>query len=157
MTGTAIVPIALGPWRGAAVGGLTNLIGVLGSGWISLPFALANITGALVWGDGVQRWGMGRSLRRFIALNVLTALACSSVAVPLILVLLGHDLDLGRDAVTRSIEGSIDTFVLAAGFSNVVTSVGDKLVSGFVALVVISELPAGIRRRSRMIIVGGQL
>ncbi|WP_220138502.1 hypothetical protein, partial [Nocardioides massiliensis] len=45
MVGTAVAAIALGPWRGAAVGVATNVIGVIGSGWISLPFALVNAAG----------------------------------------------------------------------------------------------------------------
>lgn len=77
MTGTAISAIALGPWCGALVGALTNVLGVVFSGVSSLPFGLVNITGALVWGYGVHRYRRGRSLPAFFSLNVLAALACS--------------------------------------------------------------------------------
>lgn len=40
MVGTAIAAIALGPWRGAGVGAATNVLGMVGSGWTSLPLAL---------------------------------------------------------------------------------------------------------------------
>lgn len=150
MVGTAIAAIALGPWRGAAVGGLTNVVGIIGSGWISLPFALVNITGALLWGYGVRRWGMGRSLPRFFALNVATAVACSVVAVPIIVTFLGEELRVGRDVITELASESIDTFILAISFSNLLTSTGDKLVSGFVALVVVSALPAALRAGARL-------
>lgn len=145
MIGTAIAAIALGPWRGAAVGVTTNIIGTIGSGWISLPFALVNIVGALIWGYGVRRWRMGRTLPRFFALNVITAFACSLVAVPIIVIFLGDDLNLGHNVITQLVEESVNTFAVAVGFSNLLTSLGDKLISGFVALVVISSLPLNIR------------
>lgn len=146
MTGTAIAAIALGPWRGAAVGVATNVVGVIGSGLISLPFALVNVVGALVWGYGVRRFGMGRSLARFFLLNVVVALACTVVSVPIILTFLGHDLHVGRDVITRLIEESISVFPAAVSFSNGLTSMGDKLISGFVALVVVTALPWRMRR-----------
>jgi energy-coupling factor transport system substrate-specific component len=151
MAGTAVAAIALGPWRGAGVGLATNLIGVIGSGWISLPFALVNVVGALIWGYGVRRWGMGRTLPRFFALNAVTALACSCVAVPIILAFLNHQAGVGHDAITEVIHRSIHDFVVAAGFANVVTSLGDKLVSGFAALVVISMLPTPVRDRIELV------
>lgn len=146
MIGTAIAAIALGPWRGAAVGATTNIVGIVGSGWMSLPFGLVNVAGALVWGYGVRRWGMGRTLPRFFLLNLLTALVCSLVAVPIIVTFMGHDLRVGHDVITQLIEESVDTFLVAVGFSNSLTSMGDKLVSGFVALVAVTALPWHMRR-----------
>lgn len=153
MTGTAVAAIALGPWRGAAVGGLTNIVGVIGSGWISVPFALVNIVGALIWGYGVRRWGMGRTLPRFFTLNVSVAFACSVVAVPVILAFLGPDLRIGHDAITVAVSESIDGFAAAVTFANIISSLGDKLVSGFVALVAVSSLPLAFRARSQLIFV----
>ncbi len=153
MVGTAIAAIALGPWRGAAVGAATNVIGIIGSGLISLPFALVNVVGALMWGYGVRRWGLGKTLPRFFALNVLTALACSLIAVPIIVIFLGGEARVGHDAITEVVSESIDTFLVAVGFSNVITSVGDKLLSGFVALVALSALPLSLRRGFDLILV----
>lgn len=145
MVGTAIAAIALGPWRGAAVGASTNIVGIIGSGWISLPFALVNVVGALVWGYGVRRFGMGRSLPRFFLLNVITAVSCTLVAVPIIAIFLGGKLRTGHDMVTDVIQNSVDTFAIALGFSNMLTSGADKLLSGFIALVVLTLLPAAFR------------
>lgn len=144
MVGTAIAAIALGPWRGAGVALATNVVGVIGSGWISLPFALVNIVGALVWGYGARRYGMSKTLPRFFLLNVLTALACTLVAVPVIVVFL-NELRTGHDLVTDIVSRSVDTFLVAVGFSNLLTSLADKLISGFMALVAISALPACFR------------
>lgn len=144
MVGTAIAAIALGPWRGASVGLATNLVGALGSGWISLPFAAVNVVGALVWGYGVRRWDMGRTLPRFFALNLGVALACSAVAVPILL--LAHEgLRAGHDSVTMLVQETLGSVHGAVAFSNLLTSSADKLLSGFVALVVVSTLPVALR------------
>ena len=151
MWGTAIAAIALGPWRGAAVGATTNIVGVIGSGWVSLPFALVNVAGALVWGYGVRRYGFGRTLPRFLQLNIVVALTCTLVAVP-ILWAYGWSVGQGQDSVTSSLHDLTLGLGAAAGLSNVLTSVGDKLVTGFVALVAISMLPLGIRTSSRLVL-----
>ena len=153
MVGTAIAAIALGPWRGAAVGAGTNLIGVLGSGWVSVPFGIVNVLGALVWGYGVRRWRLGRTLPRFFGLNVVAALACSLIAVPVIVAVYGHDLRSGHDVITNLVDDSIDNFLVALGFSNMLTSLADKLISGFVALVVVSSLPSTLRRDVDLVVV----
>ena len=145
MVGTAIAAIALGPWRGAAVGLTTNLVGVVGSGWVSIPFGLVNIMGALVWGYGVRRWRMGTTLPRFFGLNVVAAVACSLVAVPILLLLFAGSLRDGHDAITDLVHQSVHPFEVAVAFSNLLTSLADKLITGFAALVAVSALPATFR------------
>ena len=145
MVGTAIVAITLGPWRGAGVGLVTNLIGAIGSGWISIPFALVNIVGALVWGYGVRAWGMGRTLGRFFLLNLMTAFACTVVAVPILVTVVGDRLEPGQITIRLLVEEAWGNVAGAVPFSNLMTSSADKLISGFFALVVISILPVGLR------------
>ena len=148
MVGTAVAAIALGPWRGATVGLGTNVVGAISSGWVSLPFALVNIAGALVWGYGVRR-GLGRTLPRFLGLNALVALACTLIAVPVLLAL-GGSTGHGEDAVTDTLLELTHTLAVAVGFSNVVTSLSDKVISGFVALVVVSALPIRAELAARL-------
>ena len=153
MVGTAIAAIALGPWRGAAVGAATNVVGAVGSGWVSIPFALVNVVGALVWGYGVRRWRLGRTLPRFLCLNVLAAVGCSVVAVPIVVLLAGHDLGTGHEVITSLMEDTVSTFLAAVALSNLLTSLADKLISGFVALVAVSALPARLRRGLTLVAV----
>lgn len=152
MVGTAVVAVALGPWQGVLVGGTTNLVGAVGSGWVSIPFALVNVTGALVWGYGVRKFGMGRTLPRFFVLNLLAALACSVVAVPILLALYGQSFRDGHDAIMQIVGQSIHSFTVAAGFSNLLTSLADKLISGFGALVAVSFLPLALRSRLPLVL-----
>lgn len=132
MVGTAVAAVAVGPWRGAAVGLATNLLGAAGSGWVSVPFALVNVVGALAWGYGVHRWRLGRTLPRFFGLTVLVGLLCSVVAAPLVLWLDEVSARVGRDGGTV--------------LSTLLTSQADKLMSGFAALAVVSVLPVAYRR-----------
>lgn len=146
MVGTCIAALALGPWRGAGVGVATNAIGAVPSGWVSLPFALVNLAGALVWGYGVRRGAMGRTLPRFFMLNVLAAVVCSAVAVPILIALYGEAFRDGHDMVTAAVTDVVPNLWAATALSNLLASTWDKLISGFVALVVLSALPAMWRR-----------
>ena len=77
MIGTAVAAIVLGPWWGALVGVMGNVAGAFFTGPVGIPFALANVAGALVWGYGVRSLGMGATVTRFFILNILVALATS--------------------------------------------------------------------------------
>ncbi len=153
MVGTAIAAIALGPWYGAVVGVATNVGASTVSGADSIPFALVNVTGALLWGYGVRRLGLGRTLPRFLGLNVLVALACTLVAVPLLVLLYGGSTGHSQDQVTSTFLQMTDTLVVAVGLSNTLISLGDKIISGFVALVACSMLPPVLRERTRLVLV----
>ncbi|GAB4005198.1 ECF transporter S component family protein [Nocardioides ultimimeridianus] len=144
MAGTAVAALALGPWLGALLGGTTNAAGALISGWQSLPFAVVNVAGALVWGYGARR--LGRDLPRFLLLNILVALTCSLIAVPILVLVFGGSVGAGQDTITQTFLDLGDGLLAAVGSSNLLTSGADKLISGFVALVVVSSLPAGFRR-----------
>ena len=154
MTGTAVAAMALGPWFGAVVGALTNLVGVATSGWESAPFALVNVAGALVWGYGVRRFAMGRTLLRFLLLNVLVAAVCSLVAVPILVALFDGTVGQGQDDITDTFLALTDRLAVAVGFSNSITSLGDKLISGFLALVAVTALPVNLRAGLQVVTLG---
>jgi len=141
MTGTAFVSFAFGPWAGIAVGVSTTLFGMVMdgdfSGWL---FSLVQVTGAVLWGFGFRRW-FGQKPWRFLLLNLLVAVACSIVAVPIILYALGGTALLpGGTSLAQTI------MELGAGLAgavlsvNMLTSIADKLISGYLALVLLRVL-----------------
>lgn len=146
MVGTAIAAMALGPWHGVLAGVTTNVLGVAASGADSLPFALVNVTGALVWGYGVRRAVFSTSLPRFLGLHAVTALACSVVAVPILMLGFGGTIGHAQDDITLTFEQVTHGLVLAVGSANMLTSLADKVVSGLLALVAVSALPPTMRR-----------
>ena len=135
MIGTATAAIALGPWYGALVGLSSNLLFAIGANPVSIPFALVNIAGALVWGYGVRAWRMRRPWWRFFLLNILVAICCTLVAVPINVLLFGGVAH-GHAAV------DLVAVLIASGeglwravFSvNIAMSIADKLLAGYIAL-----------------------
>lgn len=140
MVGTAVAAVVLGPWWGAAVGVSTNLTGVLVSGPASIPFVVVNVVGALVWGYGVRSFGWGRTIPRYFALNVAVGLACTTAAVPIILLVFDGATSHGTDDVTSTMLSLGANLLVAVLSVNVLVSVVDKVISGFVALVVLELL-----------------
>ncbi len=135
MIGTAIASIALGPWHGALVGLASNTLGALAANPVSIAFALVNIAGALVWGYGVRAWRMRRPLWRFLLLNVLVAIGCTLVAVPINVLLFGGVADghAAIDAVSLLLQSGEGLW--QAVFSvNIVSSLVDKQIAGCLAL-----------------------
>ncbi|MBS4752764.1 ECF transporter S component [Nocardioides sp. zg-ZUI104] len=147
MTGTAIAAIALGPWRGAALGYFT-VIGTyaLGHGTEALYFGLVQVAGALAWGYGV-RWGAGRTVGRYLSLNIGVAALSTAIAAPLITFLFAGTTRHGTDALYEYIQATGSTLFTSVVTANLLTSVLDKILSGSVALVVLAVLPAVFRCR----------
>ncbi|MCX6399042.1 MAG: ECF transporter S component [Propionibacteriales bacterium] len=139
MVGTALAAVVLGPWWGALVGLVTNVSGAALSGWISIPFAIVNVGGALVWGYGVRRLGLGRTLPHYFVLNLLVALVCSLLAAPIIL-MLGGTAQHATDDVIGTIRAVTHHLFASIFAGNLLASVEDKLLSGFLALVAAEAL-----------------
>jgi energy-coupling factor transport system substrate-specific component len=144
MIGTAISSIVLGPWWGALVGVLTNCGSALISGPTSLPFAIVNVVGALLWGYGVRSWRLGRTIPRFFLLNVIVAVACTVVAAPIIVFVFGGATGNGADALTGTFLAVGQNLMGSVFSSNILTSLADKIIGGFVALAVIEALPKSL-------------
>lgn len=134
MIGTCLVAIVLGPWYGVAVAVAYQGITLLTNFDIGALFVLVNITGALVWGYGVRRFGLGSDLSRFVLLGVLVAVSCSAVGVPINMFLASIGSAQGLESVIGSLE-SVGLPSAAALFSaNITTSIIDKLLASFVGL-----------------------
>lgn len=141
MIGTAVVAIVLGPWWGALVGVITNFGSALILGPVELPFALVNVTGALVWGYGVRSFGLGASPLRFFLLNIVVALATSAVAAPIVAFVFGGATGHPSDALTVVFANAGQGVFTAVLASNVLVTLADKTISGFIALSIIEALP----------------
>lgn len=144
MIGTAVAAIVLGPWWGALVGVITNVGGSFINGPIGVPFALANVAGALIWGYGVRSWGLGGSTIKFFGLNVLVALVVSAVAAPIVIFVFGGATGHSSDAITAAFAQAGQDLITAVFASNIIVSLADKIIAGFVALSIIAALPEAL-------------
>lgn len=144
MIGTSVAAIVLGPWWGALVGVITNVGGAFFNGPIGIPFALANVTGALVWGYGVRSWGMGRNHVTYFILNILVALAVSAAAAPIVIFVFGGATGHSSDALTAAFAQAGNNLVTSVFASNVIVSLADKIIAGYVGLAIIAALPSNL-------------
>ncbi|GAA1948347.1 ECF transporter S component [Microbacterium aquimaris] len=132
MIGTATTAFVLGPWYGVIVGLTTNALGAIVTSPETVVFGLVSATGAVLWGYGIR--GFARTIPRFILLNMLVALACTLVAVPLNGFLYdgdssGHATDAYVNAL-RTAQG----MWLALFSVNFLASLIDKMIAGSLAL-----------------------
>ena len=144
MVGTAIAAIALGPWHGVAVAIASNGLGFVTGDVATLDFIPVNVAGALIWGFGVRRFRAGTSLARFGILQLVAAVGCSLVATPIVAANFhggeGHASELAMLRLAADLP-----FLASVLLPNLVTSVVDKLLTGFLALLAIAVLHRTLR------------
>lgn len=144
MIGTAVTAIVLGPWWGALVGAITNIVASFISGPIGLPFAVCNVAGALVWGYGVRNLRMGRNYWTFFILNIIVAVVVSLFAVPIYVFVFGGATGHFSDMMTAAFLAMGQNLLVSVFSSNILVSLADKIISGFVALAIIEALPKNL-------------
>lgn len=154
MIGTAVVAIVLGPWWGALVGVITNVVSSFISGPIGLPFAACNVIGALVWGYGV-RWGFGKKYWSYFLLNMVVAFFVSLVAVPIYVFIFGGATGHFADLMTATFVAMGQNLITSVFSSNILVSLADKIISGFVALAIIEALPENLTAGLQLPEAGG--
>jgi energy-coupling factor transport system substrate-specific component len=147
MIGTAVVAIVLGPWWGALVGAITNIVASFISGPIGLPFAVVNVAGALVWGYGVRTLMMGRTFTTYFILNLLVALICTLFAVPIYVFIFGGATGHFSDMMTAAFLAAGQNLITSVFSANIIVSLADKVISGFVALAIIEALPKNLTNK----------
>ncbi|HEY0186437.1 MAG TPA: ECF transporter S component [Cellulomonas sp.] len=151
MIGTAVAAILLGPWYGALTGLITNLVLALISGPTYLAFAIVNVLGGIVWGFGIHKWKMGRSIPRFFLLNVIVALILTVVVAPLTILVYGGATGSGQDTVTAVFVAAGQQLVVSVFSSSLLTTLADKIIAGFVALAIIEAMPMSFRGRADVV------
>lgn len=143
MIGTMVTAVILGPWWGALVGAITNIVNSFISGPISLPFAVVNVVGALVWGYA-NVWGWMKKTWSFFLVNILVAFICSVFAVPIYVFVFGGATGHFADVMTAAFLAMGQNLIVSVFSSNILVSLADKIISGFVGLAIIEALPENL-------------
>jgi energy-coupling factor transport system substrate-specific component len=96
-------------------------------------FAVTMVTAGLIWGYGVRRFGLGRTLARFLALSAVVAVVTTVLAVPIIILYYGGDAGRGADglAATIAVPGANPWLTISS--VNLPVSLVDKILTGAVA------------------------
>jgi len=140
MVGTAVAALVLGPWPGVAVAVASNGLGFLTGDPSTIPFTPVNVVGALVWGYGIRRLHLGGRLTAFVALTLATAVSCSLVATPIVAAVFHGGSGHASEQAVLSLEATQIPFLVSVFSANIVTSVIDKLLTGFIALGIFAVL-----------------
>ena len=140
--GTCLVALVLGPWWGALAAVITSFTLVPATGPGNIPFAIVGIVAALTWGYGVRQLGLGRSATRYFVLNLLVVLVVAALATPIVLWLFGGATGHPSDLITASLArlGPVG----AVFVDNILVSLVDKVLTGYVALAAASALRPGL-------------
>jgi energy-coupling factor transport system substrate-specific component len=137
----AVASVIFGtPW-GMLSAVMFTAIQVAWEGPGSWAFVFVSLSGALAWGLGVHRFNMGKNLARFALLNVLTGVVCSLVAVLVIFTFYSGDMKMSSaQTMMESLITALHQVQVATFFTNLLVSLPDKLISGFIALILAQTL-----------------
>lgn len=150
MVGTALAAIALGPALGACVGVITNGITAIFYEPSLVWFGLVQIVGALVWGYGMRRYGMGRTIPRFLALNIIVAVCCTIVATPIVYFVGASTHDLTAH-VGKTLQVILDNALVDVTGTTVIHTILDKTISGFLAIACLSLIPRSVSNAAQVL------
>ena len=145
MIGTALAAIACGPWAGVLVGLATNIIGLSITDSSAAAFGLVNMTGALVWGYGAKLIKRNSALPQYVLLNVVVAVACSVVSSIILVLLFGGMTGHASETTMQSILASTSSLGLAVFEANLMYSLVDKLLTGFIVIALLGLVKQWIR------------
>ncbi|MFW5713154.1 MAG: ECF transporter S component [Brevefilum sp.] len=149
MIGTMVTAVILGPWWGALVGAITNIVNSFISGPISLPFAVVNVVGGLVWGYA-NIWGWMKKTWSFFLVNILVATVSSIFAVPIYVFVFGGATGHFADVMTAAFLAMGQNLIVSVFSSNILVSLADKIISGFVGLAIIEALPENLTANAKL-------
>jgi len=149
MIGTMVTAVVLGPWWGALVGAITNIVSSFISGPISLPFAVVNVVGALVWGYAHMAGWMQKQWSFFLV-NVLVGFVCTVFATPIYVFVFGGATGHFSDVMTAAFLAMGQNLIVSVFQSNILVSLADKIIAGYVGLAIIEALPASMTEDTRL-------
>jgi len=149
MIGTMVAAVILGPWWGALVGAITNIVSSFLTGPISLPFAVVNVAGALVWGYA-NAWGWMKKAWSFFLVQVLVAFVSSLFATPIYVFIFGGATGHFADMMTAAFLAMGQNLIVSVFSSNILVSLADKIIAGYVGLAIIEALPTNLTSDAKL-------
>ncbi len=118
--------------------------------WQGLPFMIVNIVGALIWGYGVRSWRLGTTPLRYFLLSIIVAISCTIVATPIIILVWGGaSINEGAQGIAANLLALGQGVIGAVLSANILTSIMDKLIAGFIAISVLPYVLAALPVHAR--------
>ena len=143
--GTVLVAVLVGPWAGAATGGLANIVWGLFRP-VPLPFAIVAIAIGLLAGV-FARLGWFRRWYLVPIAGLITGIVAALLSAPLSAFIFGGVTGAGSDALVAAFRAYGSSILAATTSQGLVQDPLDKLVSFVIVYLIIVALPPRIRSR----------
>lgn len=137
--GTIFSAVLFGPWIGAVVGGLTNVLrGVMFSP-VEIPFALVNIATGVIVGIMAKKYQF--NLKTAFVTGAILAVVCPLIGTPISVYVLGGLTGGFSDIFFVWLKQSGAKIFTAAFIPRITGNILDKIISCLLISVVISKMP----------------
>ncbi len=143
--GTVLVGVLVGPWAGAATGGLANIIWGLFNP-IPLPFAIVAMAIGLLAGLWARIGWFNRVYLAPVA-GAITGLVAALLSAPLSAFIFGGVTGAGSDALVAAFRAYGETILGATTRQGLVQDPLDKLLSFTIVFFIVIALPPRVRTR----------
>jgi len=136
MIDIAVVAMVLGTRWGLVAAVIAQLLPLLYAPEAHWQFMFVGMSGALVWGLGVHRFKMAKTLPKYLILNLVAGFVCTMVAVPVLIVVFGGNMEMtSSQAMAEEMARIAHNWVVSIFSVNLLISLTDKLIAGVFALV----------------------
>lgn len=145
--GTIFAAAVFGPWYGATVGLLTNVITGIITNPKDIPFALVSIAIALIVGFIAKKWKF--DLKTAIITGIILSIVAPLIGTPIAVWIYGGLTGGGTDLIFLWLVKSGSKIFTAAFIPRVTGNLIDKIASAILVSVLISRLPSDMMNRLR--------
>ncbi|MGD9569590.1 MAG: CD3073 family putative ECF transporter S component [Sedimentibacter sp.] len=137
--GTIFAAALFGPWYGAAVGGLTNVIQGIMTNPKNIPFALVNIAVGIIVGLIARKWKF--NIVTSIITGVILSIVAPLIGTPIATYVYGGITGDINDVFFTWLVKSGQTIFTAAFIPRITSNFVDKIASCILVSLLISKLP----------------
>lgn len=145
--GTIFAAVVFGPWYGAAVGLLTNVITGFMTNPKDIPFALVNIVIGIIVGIIARKWRF--SLKTSIITGLILSIVAPLIGSPIAIWIYGGLTGGGTDFIFAWLRASGADIFTATFLPRITGNLIDKIASCILVSVLIARLPADLANRLR--------
>ncbi|WP_346355000.1 CD3073 family putative ECF transporter S component [Azotosporobacter soli] len=137
--GTMLGAAVLGPWYGAAIGGLTNVVQGVLTNPVNIPFALVNVAIGLTVGWVARRYGFGWKVA--LPTGLFLAVAAPLVGTPIAIWIFGGLGGSGTDFLVLWLLKSGQGIFSAAFWPRIVGNLVDKIGCALLTAFLLKRIP----------------
>ncbi|MCH4886848.1 ECF transporter S component [Acidaminobacter sp. JC074] len=140
--GTIFIAAVFGPLAGAITGGLTNLVNGVLVGPTEIPFALVNITVAIVVGLIAKRFKF--DIKTAVITGLILSVVAPLIGTPIAVFMFGGLTGGGTDLLFAWLRATGQTVFASAFIPRITGNIIDKVISCILVAVLITRMPGDL-------------